>query len=156
MKCKSPLWIRRRFTQMLISLVHELTKLPLASTPKHMTMVLCPLLEPIVGFLFSHILMGKFVKVLVDVVSSVLNIVLLNPTLNAMLYKKTLAMRVVGWKSYHKKWLLAFLLHIMMVGGIASKVIFESHIDFGFVMMILIIMWEASKWSMRLIDPLCL
>jgi hypothetical protein len=35
-------------------------------------------------------------------------------------------------------------------------VIFESHIDFGFVMMILIIMWEALKWSMRLIDPLCL
>jgi hypothetical protein len=33
----------------------------------------------------------------------------------------------------------------MMVGGIASKVIFESHIDFGFVMMILIIMWEALK-----------
>jgi hypothetical protein len=33
----------------------------------------------------------------------------------------------------------------MMVGGIASKVIFENHIDFGFVMMILIIMWEVSK-----------
>jgi hypothetical protein len=72
-------------------------------------------------------------------VSSVLNIAPLNPTLNAMLYKKTLAMRVVRWKSYHKKWLLAFLLHIMMVGGIASKVVFERHIDFGFVMMIWII-----------------
>ncbi len=95
MKCKSPLWLRKRFTEMLTSFVHELTKLPLASTPKHMTIVLCPLLEPIVGFLFSHILMGKSVKVLVDMVSSVLSIVPLNPTLNAMLYKKTLAMRVV-------------------------------------------------------------
>jgi hypothetical protein len=54
-------------------------------------------------------------------VFSVLNIVPLIPTFNAMLYKKTLAMRVVRWKSYHKKWLLAFLLHIMTVGGIASK-----------------------------------
>jgi len=95
MKCKSPLWLRRGFTQMLTSLVHELTKLPLASTPKHITMVLCPFLGPIVGFLFSHILMGKYVKVLVDMVSSVLNIVPLNPTLNVMLYKKKLAMRVV-------------------------------------------------------------
>jgi uncharacterized membrane protein YhaH (DUF805 family) len=89
-------------------------------------------------------------------VFSVLSIVPLNPTLNAMFYKKTLAMRVVRWKSYHKKWLLAFLLHIMMVGGIASKVVFESHINFGFVMMILIIMWEPSKQSKKLIDPLCL
>jgi hypothetical protein len=80
---------------MLTSLIHELTKFPLASTPKHMTMVLCPLLELIVGLLFSHILMGKSVKVFVDMVSSVLNIVPLNPTLNAMLYKKTLAIRVV-------------------------------------------------------------
>jgi hypothetical protein len=88
---------------MLISLVHKLTKLPLASTPKHMTMVLCPLLEPIVGFLFSHILMGKYVKVHVDMVFSVLNIVPLNPTLNAMFYKKALAMKVVRRKSYHKK-----------------------------------------------------
>ncbi len=72
-----------------------MTKLPLALTPKDMTMVLCPLLEPIVGFLFSHILMGKFVKVLVDMVSSVLSIVPLNPTFNAMFYKKTLAMRLV-------------------------------------------------------------
>jgi hypothetical protein len=39
--------------------------------------------------------MGKSAKVFVDMVSSVLNIVPLNPTLNAMLYKKTLAMRVV-------------------------------------------------------------
>ncbi len=156
MKCKSLLWLRRGFTHMLISLVHKLIKLPLASTPKHMTMVLCPLLEPIVGFLFSHILMGKYVKVHVDMVFSVLNIVPLNPTFNAMLYKKTLAMRVVRWKSYHKKWLLAFLLHIMMVGGKASKVVFESHIDFGFVKMIWIIMWEALEQSMRLIDPLCL
>jgi hypothetical protein len=39
--------------------------------------------------------MGKSVKVVVDMVSSVLNIAPLNPTLNAMLYKKTLAMRVV-------------------------------------------------------------
>jgi hypothetical protein len=89
-------------------------------------------------------------------VFSVLNIVPLNPTFNAMLYKKTLAMRVVRWKSYHKKWLLAFLLHIMMVGGKASKVVFESHIDFGFVKMIWIIMWEALEQSRRLIDPLCL
>jgi uncharacterized membrane protein YhaH (DUF805 family) len=89
-------------------------------------------------------------------VSSVLNIVPLNPTLNAMLYKKTLAIRVVRWKSYRTKWLLAFLLHIMMVGGIASKVVFESHIDFGFVMMTWIIMWEVSEQSMGLIDPLCL
>jgi hypothetical protein len=101
MKGKSPLWLRRGFTQMLTSLVHELTKLPLASTPKritmvkHITMVLCPFLGPIVGFLFSHILMGKYVKVLVDMVSSVLNIVPLNPTFNVMLYKKKLAMRVV-------------------------------------------------------------
>jgi hypothetical protein len=95
MKCKSPLSLRRGFTRMLTSLIHELIKLPLASTPKHMTMVLCPLLEPIVGFLFSHILMGKFVKVLVDMVSSVLNIVPLNPTLHVMFYKKILAMRVV-------------------------------------------------------------
>jgi hypothetical protein len=29
----------------------------------------------------------------------------------------------------------AFLLHIMMVGGIAARVVFESPIDFGFVMM---------------------
>ncbi len=117
----------------------RIDKFPLASTPKHMTMVLCRLLELIVRLLFSHILMGKSVKVVVDMVSSVLNIAPLNPTLNAMLYKKTLAMRVVRWKSYHKKWLLAFLLHIMMVGGIASKVVFERHIDFGFVMMIWII-----------------
>jgi hypothetical protein len=89
-------------------------------------------------------------------VFSVLSIVPLNPTFNAMLYKKTLAMRVVMWKSYHKKWLLAFLLHIMMVGGIASKVVFESHIDFGFGMMTWIIIWEVSEQSMRLIDPLCL
>ncbi len=141
---------------MLTSLIHELTKFPLASTPKHMTMVLCPLLELIVGLLFSHILMGKSVKVFVDMVSSVLSVVPLNPTLNAMLYKKTLAMRVVRWKSYHKKWLLAFLLHIMMVGGIASKVVFESHIDFGFVMMIWIIILKVLEQSMRLIDPLCL
>jgi hypothetical protein len=59
---------------MLTSFVHELTKLPLALTAKHMTMVLCPLLEPIVGFLFSHILVRKFVKVLVDMVSGVLSI----------------------------------------------------------------------------------
>jgi hypothetical protein len=72
-----------------------LTKLPLASTPKDMTMVLCPLLEPIVGFLFSHILMGKSVKLPMDMVSSVLSIVPLNPTFNAMLYKKRLAMKVV-------------------------------------------------------------
>jgi hypothetical protein len=65
---------------MLTFLVHKLTKLPLASTPKHMTMVLCPLLEPIVGFLFSHILMGIFVKVRMDMVSSVLNIVPLKST----------------------------------------------------------------------------
>jgi uncharacterized membrane protein YhaH (DUF805 family) len=89
-------------------------------------------------------------------VSTVLSIVPLNPTFNAMLYKKTLAMRVVRWKSYHKKWLLAFLFHIMMVGGIASKVVFENHIDFGFVMMTWIIMWEALERSMRLIDPFCL
>jgi len=95
MKCKSPLWLRRGFTQMLTFRVHELTKLPLASTPKHITMVLCSFLGPIVGFLFSHILMGKYVKVLVDMVSSVLNIVPLNPTFNVMLYKKKLAMRVV-------------------------------------------------------------
>jgi hypothetical protein len=88
MKCKSPLSLRRGFTQMLTSLIHELIKLPLASTPKHMTMVFCPLLEPIVGFLFPHILMGKSMKVLVDMVSSVLSIVPLNPTLNAMLYKR--------------------------------------------------------------------
>jgi len=39
--------------------------------------------------------MGTTVKVLVDMVSTVLSIVPLNPTFNAMLYKKTLAMRVV-------------------------------------------------------------
>jgi hypothetical protein len=58
-------------------------------------MVLCPLLELIVGLLFSHVLMGKSMKVFVDMVFSVLSIVPLNPTFNAMLYKKTLAMRVV-------------------------------------------------------------
>ncbi len=131
MQCKSPPWLRGGFTQMLTYSVHKLTKFPLASTPKHMTMVLCPLFEPIVGFLFSHILVGKFVKVLVDMVFGVLNIVSPNPTLNAVLYKKTLAMRVVRWKWYHKKWLLAFLLHIMMVGGIISKVVFENHMDFS-------------------------
>jgi hypothetical protein len=95
MKCKSPPWLRGGFTQMLTSFIHKFTKFPLASTPKHMTIVLCQLLEPIVGFLFSHMLVGKFVKVLVDMVSGVLNIVPPNPTLNAMLYKNTLAMRVV-------------------------------------------------------------
>jgi uncharacterized membrane protein YhaH (DUF805 family) len=88
-------------------------------------------------------------------VSGVLNIVPPNPTLNAMLYKNTLAMRVVRWKSYHKKWLLAFLLHIMMVGGIASKVVFESHMDFSFVMMTWIIMWEVLERNMKLVGPLC-
>jgi len=44
----------------------------------------------------------------------------------------------------------------MMVGGIASKVVFENHIDFGFVMMTWIIMREALERSMRLIDPFCL
>jgi hypothetical protein len=39
--------------------------------------------------------MGKSVNVPMDMVSNALSIIPLNPTLNAMLYKKTLAMRVV-------------------------------------------------------------
>jgi len=75
----------------LTSFIHELTQLPLASTPKHMTMVLCPLLEPIVGFLFSHTMVGKSMKVLVDMECDVL-IVPPNPTLHVVLCKRTLTM----------------------------------------------------------------
>jgi hypothetical protein len=83
----------------LTSFVHESTQLPLASTPKHMTMVLCPLLEPIVGFLFSRTMVGKSMKVHVDMECDVL-IVPPNPTLNVVFCKRTLTMSI-RHKSYH-------------------------------------------------------
>lgn len=84
---------------MLTSFIHELTQLPLASTLKHMTMVLCPFLEPIVGFLYSRTMVGKSMKVFVDMECDVL-IVPPNPTLNVVLCKRTLTMST-RQKSYH-------------------------------------------------------
>jgi hypothetical protein len=55
-------------------------------------MVIFPLLEPIVGFMFSHTMVKKFLKILIDIVCGVLNIVPQNPTLNAMVCKRTATM----------------------------------------------------------------
>lgn len=49
-----------------------------------MMMVLCPLLEPIAGFQLSYTMVKKYVKVFMDMVCSVLNIVTPNPTFNVV------------------------------------------------------------------------
>jgi hypothetical protein len=57
-------------------------------------MVIFPLLEPIVEFMFSHTMIKKFLKILTNMVCGVLNIVPKNPTFNAMVYKRTPTMSV--------------------------------------------------------------
>jgi hypothetical protein len=86
-------------------------------------------------------------------VCGILNVVPIDPTFNAMSYERTLTMNV-SWKPYLWK-LLVFLFHVMMVSKITSEVVFESHTQFGFVMMIWIVMWEVMNKNMWLIGLLC-
>ncbi len=138
---------------MLTSFVLEWTQLPLASPLEYLVVVLCPLLEPIVWFQSSPTMVAKSIKVLVDMVCGILNVVPLDPTFNAMFYKRTLTMNV-SWKSYLWK-LLVFLFHVMTVGKITPEVVFENHTKSIFVMMIWITMWEVMKKNMWWIIPLC-
>jgi hypothetical protein len=45
-------------------------------------------------------------------------------------------------KSYHRKQLLVFMLHVIVVGEIILEVVFENHTKFGFVTIIYTVMWE--------------
>lgn len=86
----SPLGQRGIHTNMttLTSFVLEWTQLPLASTLEYLVVVLCPLLEPIVWFYSSPTMVAKSIKVLVDMVFGILNVVPLDPIFNVMFYKK--------------------------------------------------------------------
>jgi hypothetical protein len=97
------------------------------------------------GFVFSHKLVGKSMKILMGMLCGILNVVPSNPTtLNVMICIRTLTMSA-SHKSYHQQQLLAFLL---MVGGITLKTVLRRHTNFGFVVMIRSIVWEAPKRNM--------
>jgi hypothetical protein len=70
---------------------------------------------------------------------------------NALLYKKTPTI-IVRSKSYQRKQIVAFLLHVIMGLGVALKVHLTKLISFGFVMMTSIVMLEIKKGSMQWID----
>jgi hypothetical protein len=81
---------------------------------------------------------GEVVKMLVDMVCGVLNVVqapIQVLTFNVMFCIKTLTMNVKQ-KSYHQKQLLVFMLHVIMVGEIILNMVFENHTKFGFVTII--------------------
>jgi len=72
----------------LPSLICKLTQIILASPLEHVMMLICPLLEPILGFQFSCILVEKFVKLLVNMVGGVLNVELPNPVHSMQCFAK--------------------------------------------------------------------
>jgi hypothetical protein len=63
-------------------------------------------------------------------------------SLNAMFCKRTPTLSA-KWKSYHRKHLLVFLFHVMMVGGIILKVVFDNDTYFGSIVMI----WIIKFWK---------
>jgi hypothetical protein len=110
----------------LTFVIYKSTQLPLASTLECTMMVIFPLLEPIVEFMFSYTMVKKFLKILMDMMCGVLNIVPQNPTINVMVCKRT--PNVSAYENHIiKNKLFVFLFHIMMVGGIALKVVFDRH-----------------------------
>jgi hypothetical protein len=70
---------------------------------------------------------------------------------NALPYKKALTF-IVKSKSYQRKQIMAFFLHVIMGLSVALEVHLMKFISFGFVMMISIVMLEIKRGSEQWIN----